>query len=135
MDLTNLFSRYPIIAVYLFGSYARGEQGPESDYDFGILLNPQVGPSEYADIKFSILKDLVRTLKAPVDAVIMNYQGVPLTLKFRIIRDGKIVYEKDGIIRSRFEKNILSLYLDRKYYYERHINEVIKNIAQGGLFD
>jgi len=135
MNLDNIFQHFPITAVYLFGSRGRDEEDTKSDYDFGILLNEGITPLEYVNIKFSLLKELIRYLKEPVDVIIINHRDVSLSLKFRIIKEGKVIYEKDGLIRSRFEENVLSLYLDRKYYYQRHITEVIKNIASGGLLD
>jgi len=135
MNLKNIFSRYPIITVYLFGSRGRTDENTESDYDFGILLNPEINPSKYSEIKFSLIRELLRHLKKPVDVIIMNQRNIPLSLKFRILKEGRIIYEDNELIRSRFEKNILSLYLDRRYYFQRHINEVLKNIATGGLLD
>lgn len=135
MNLKNIFSRYPIITVYLFGSRGRADENTESDYDFGVLLHPEINPSKYSEIKFSLIRELLRHLKKPVDVIIMNQRNIPLSLKFRILKEGRIIYEDNELIRSRFEKNILSLYLDRRYYFQRHINEVLKNIATGGLLD
>lgn len=135
MDFDNLFQQFPIAVVYLFGSRGREEEDTESDYDFGILLDERVPLLEIVNLKFSLVKELIRYLKKPADIIIMNQPDVPLSLKFRIIKEGRVIYEKDGLIRSRFEVNVISLYLDRKYYYHRHITEAIENIATGGLFD
>jgi len=40
---------------------------------------------------------------------------------------------KDDKERIRFEKNIISEYLDRKYYIDRYARIAIKRIAREGL--
>lgn len=40
--LREYFSRLPdIAAVYLFGSFAKGRQGPNSDFDVAVLFTPE----------------------------------------------------------------------------------------------
>ncbi|MGB9721806.1 MAG: type VII toxin-antitoxin system MntA family adenylyltransferase antitoxin [bacterium] len=133
--LHNIFGRYPVVCVYLFGSHAKNQQIDNSDYDFGIILQEGISDIEILNIRLALLKELLRYLKNPVDIVIMNSKGIPLSLKFRIIKEGQIIYCQDDLSRSRFETRILSLYLDHKYYYERHTNEVLENFARGELVD
>ncbi|MEO0190039.1 MAG: nucleotidyltransferase domain-containing protein [candidate division WOR-3 bacterium] len=132
-NLEEIFKRYPVVSAYLFGSRSRNQGDVDSDYDFGIVLQEKIHAPEMLNIRLNLLKELTRSLKKPVDIIIMNSKNIPLSLKFRIIKEGKIVYIKDDLARSRFETKILSLYLDRKYYYNRHIDVVLKNIAQRGL--
>ena len=134
-DLNNIFCKYSIDAVYLFGSRARDGEDAKSDYDFGILFNKQVPSSDFAILRFTLIKELIRHLKKSADVIIMNSSAVPLSLKFRIIKEGKIIYEQNSLARGRFETMVLSLYLDRQFYYQRHIAEAIENIAQEGLLD
>ncbi|WP_457637353.1 nucleotidyltransferase family protein [Oceanithermus sp.] len=43
---------FKVGALYLFGSCARGELGPDSDLDFVVEFEPGAGFDEYMDLKF-----------------------------------------------------------------------------------
>ena len=60
----RLAERYPIHSLALFGSYARGDQGPTSDVDLVVDVEPTVG------LEFVTLADeLEALLGVPVDLV------------------------------------------------------------------
>jgi predicted nucleotidyltransferase len=44
-----LFEKYPIKSLAIFGSYARNEQGPESDLDLMVEFHSRVG-SEFIEL-------------------------------------------------------------------------------------
>jgi len=43
---------FKVAALYLFGSAARGELGPDSDLDFVVEFESGAGFDEYMDLKF-----------------------------------------------------------------------------------
>jgi predicted nucleotidyltransferase len=53
----DLFARYPIRSIGIFGSFARGEAGPDSDVDILVEFSGPVG-FEVADLAFE-LEDLL----------------------------------------------------------------------------
>ena len=60
----HLVEHYPIHTLALFGSYARGDQGPTSDVDLVVDVEPSVG------LEFVTLADeLEALLGLPVDLV------------------------------------------------------------------
>ena len=60
----HLARRYPIHALALFGSYARGDQEPTSDVDLVVDVEPSVG------LEFVTLAEELETLLGlPVDLV------------------------------------------------------------------
>jgi len=132
-SIEKIFAESDVATVYLFGSRSRNENDSKSDYDFGILLAKNMSISGLTARKFKLIKQLIRYLKKPSDVIMLNSPSIPLSFKFRIIREGKIIFDNNSIYRSRFESHILSLYFDRRYYYQRHIAEVIENTAQKGL--
>lgn len=97
-----------VVAVYLFGSHARGDAGPLSDIDVGILLK--------AKPDLHMLLDLVGVMMNifgdSVDVSILN--EMPLPIQYRVIAHGKILYVRDDIQRARFEAKIIDEYLDYK---------------------
>lgn len=54
---TDELRGFKVAALYLFGSAARGELGPDSDLDFVVEFEPGAGFDEYMDLKF-LLEEL-----------------------------------------------------------------------------
>ena len=55
LALPELQKKYPITHLALFGSYARGEQTPESDIDIMVEFNKPVG-IEFINLSFDLEK-------------------------------------------------------------------------------
>jgi predicted nucleotidyltransferase len=93
-------SQPAVVAVYLFGSVARGAAGPASDVDVAVLFarNP---PALLAGPRFSLEGDLERALGRPVDLVVLN--DAPVDLRTRVLRDGRILIDRDRSARIAFE--------------------------------
>ena len=70
----------------LFGSAARGESGPESDLDVGVLFDP--GPDRAAALEVA----LARAASRRVDLV--RLETAPPLLRFEIARDGRVLLER-----------------------------------------
>ena len=79
-------------AVYLFGSLARGEGGPDSDVDVAVLYGRPVDAG-LAGLKLALAGDLETRLGRRVDLVVLDSQ--PPDLVHRVLRDGLIVVENN----------------------------------------
>jgi predicted nucleotidyltransferase len=130
MHYPNIFRNYPEIEIaYLFGSRARGNYSPISDYDFAVQLKNNVKPRNYIDIKLILIKELCRALKTDrVDVVILN--EAPLLLKHRIIKDKRLLFCRSQLKRIRLESQILINYLDFKEYEVAFSKGVFKRILE-----
>lgn len=118
--------------TYLFGSYAKDTAGPLSDLDIAVLLDECLDKQERFDLKLKLINGISAILKTDkLDVVVMN--EAPLLLNYNIIKGGRILDSKDEAERVRFETRILSRYLDRRYYDERHVKMGIKRIAKKGI--
>ena len=87
--------KYKLAAVYLFGSYARGDATPESDVDLLIDLTGSV----IRGLNFvSLCDELEESLELKIDIVTMESLQIPTTrrgqLHFRetLNRERKIIY-------------------------------------------
>ena len=79
-------SRYNVKRVYLFGSRARGDNGPDSDYDFFLVLDYDVvSLSELG----SFMYDLETALGQRVD---FAYDSMSENFKSSISEDMKLIY-------------------------------------------
>lgn len=96
--------------LYFFGSRARGDDGPLSDYDFAAFFNPRSRASLPRQ-QLKLMGDLMRILKSDkVDMVVLN-KTTNSILKSNVIRDGQLVFERSGF-RDSFETASLHEYFD-----------------------
>ena len=88
-QMKNLFLRYDIEKVILFGSRARGDNKKNSDFDFVIFAD---GMSELERAKFSLEVEDNDTL-FKVDILFFR-DDMDGKLKENIIREGQVIYER-----------------------------------------
>lgn len=112
--MSKIFKNYPAVKlVYLFGSQARDDAGPLSDYDFAVYADSR-DKKQLFDLKASLQQELSCHFKTDkVDAAILNLIEAP-ELKHSIIKEGKIIYEVEPF-RVIVEPRILNEYFD--FYY------------------
>ncbi|NHV98961.1 MAG: nucleotidyltransferase domain-containing protein [Thaumarchaeota archaeon] len=97
----KLASRYRLTAVILFGSHARGDWGPWSDYDLLIIGDFE---EKYVDRIGEIL-DLLSDIRIPVEphpytlqeALQMLGEGNPLIVD--AIEEGRVLYRSEDYDR------------------------------------
>ena len=98
-----------VVAVYLFGSVARGTDGPRSDLDVGVLY--RITPPSRLDAgPFDLEADLERHLHRQVQVIVLN--TAPPDLVHRVLRDGILVLDRDRSARIAFEVRARNDYFD-----------------------
>ncbi|HWP90624.1 MAG TPA: nucleotidyltransferase domain-containing protein [Thermodesulfobacteriota bacterium] len=117
--LNGIILRYPQIKlVYLFGSQARGEVGPLSDYDFAIYFDEKDRKKMF-DTKLELMGQLSRILGTDkVDIAILNLSEMP-EFRFNVIMEGQLIYEEEPF-RVIVEPKILNEYFDFKSILGRY---------------
>lgn len=81
--------------IYLFGSRARGEGGPDSDYDLMVVVPSSAQP---VHVRSRAIRPLLWDVPAPVDVLVWTREEfdrrVPVvtSLPATILREGKLVY-------------------------------------------
>jgi len=117
--LNNIFQSYTQIKlVYFFGSRAKKEEGPLSDYDFAVYLDER-DTRKMFDIKLELMDKISRLLKTDrIEVVIMNFVESP-EMKYNIIREGKLIFEREPF-RLIIEPKILNEYFDFHSLLLRH---------------
>jgi len=101
-----------IAAAYLFGSTARGTARSDSDLDIGVLYS--VAPPKTLAGMFDLEGDLEVALGKPVQVVVLNY--APVDLIIRVLRDGKLLVDRDRSRRIQFEVRSRNEFWDLEPY-------------------
>lgn len=109
--------REGIAAAWLFGSVARGTPRAGSDVDVGVLYSEDP-PRTLAGLGFGLQDDLEEALRLPVQVVVLN--RAPVDLIIRVLRDGKLLVERDRSKRVRFEVRSRNEYWDLEPYLRQY---------------
>ena len=115
--LASVAEREGIAAAYLFGSVARGTAGPGSDVDVGILYLEDP-PLTLEGMGFELEGELEKLLRLPVQVVVLNRAPVDLTI--RVLRDGKLLVDRDRPKRIDFEVKTRFEFLDLEPYLKMY---------------
>jgi predicted nucleotidyltransferase len=93
----------------LFGSQARRTARARSDVDVGLLLAHDP-PATLAGLRLDLQAQLERALHRNVDLVVLN--RAPPDLVHRVLRDGRLLVDRDRSARIRCEVNSRNAYFD-----------------------
>lgn len=112
----KLKARPEVLAVYLFGSHAKGYEYIGSDLDIGVML-------DRSEIKggenfYSLQDDLNSVVSDEIDVIdvdLVILQNAPITLQHSIIC-GRLLFSRDGLKRGEEESIIQNNYDDLKDY-------------------
>jgi predicted nucleotidyltransferase len=118
-SLTDYFraTSVALVCAYLFGSHARGEARPDSDIDIAVLL-PADAPATVTGPLSTLRGDLERLLRRPVDLIDLRKAAPDLV--HRVLRDGRLLVERDPGQRIAFEVRARNDYFDVLPYLLRY---------------
>jgi predicted nucleotidyltransferase len=109
--------RSDVLVAYLFGSRARGTAHDGSDVDVAVLVRGE--PAATLDgLGMDLLVELERKLGCRVDLVVLN--RAPWDLVHRVLRDGRVVLERDRSARIQFEVRARNQYFDTRPILQRY---------------
>lgn len=117
------FSADPnVVAVYLFGSHAKGRAKAGSDIDLALLLreNP-----EY-DYRLRVMSELADLLKAEVDVLVLRQCGI--LMQRQVLRYGIVLFERDRRTRIAFEILSRKMYFDFLPAHRRYVAKMEERI-------
>jgi hypothetical protein len=102
-----------VLGVILFGSYARKKSKPFSDIDVCIVLQPKK-----FDNLFMTNKRLEYLELVPDKYDIQIFQQLPIFIRTRILKDGKILLNKDYNLMFNIALNTIKGFdLFKKHYH------------------
>ncbi len=109
-----------VLAVYAFGSQARGVARPHSDLDLAVLLDRSVSLREELALRAEVVDALHRD---DIDLVVLNL--APPLLRYEVISAGSRLYCRSALEADHFEEKSLREYLDTA-----HLRRVQQDLAR-----
>lgn len=99
-----------VLAIYGFGSHARGEAGPGSDLDLAVLMDEDVDLMEELRLRGDLVE---RMRRDDIDLVILNHAS-PL-LRYEVISAGQRLFSRDDERVDAFEHRAAMHCFDTAY--------------------
>jgi uncharacterized protein len=93
----RLVDFYQPVRIYLFGSEARGDAGPDSDLDFCVVLPDDAPESLYRDrsihAAFWGLRAAVDVVRLPKSDFEARAAHIVASLPATVVREGRLLYD------------------------------------------
>ncbi len=126
--LTEYFSTQPhVVAIYVYGSQARGTANALSDIDIAVMLDLQKKDTDRLHLQF--IDKLMQIFQTDaVDVQILTPQTAPV-LALEMIK-GKPVYVKSTAQKANIEAQIMSRYQDFQPFLKLQITEMEKRLKE-----
>ncbi|MBD1849148.1 nucleotidyltransferase domain-containing protein [Cyanobacteria bacterium FACHB-502] len=130
-------SDYPELKLLvLFGSRARGEDDPLSDWDFAFLLPPE-GSADQTPHWFSgaeLLSRLSQLLHVSEDIIdLVNLNTCSDILAHFVARDGQVIYEKAPGEFVQFQQQALKTREELKAFRQMQREQVHRALERWGV--
>lgn len=106
-----------LIAIYLYGSSVRGKLRAESDIDIAILPSHKTTDEQrlilISQVEGAIAKLLKENgIQRDISIVNLRDKFLSLTLQYKIITSGFLLYERESTERLEFENYVKREYFD-----------------------
>ena len=108
--ISELFDKEEVVALVLFGSVARGQARSTSDIDLCIVTS--------RDLPQSVRWDLLSYGSQRIDVNL--FWDLPVTIRFRAIREGRVLFCKDALLFHRIKVDTVREYFNVAPLVRRH---------------
>ena len=120
--------RADIVAVYLYGSQAKGQARPDSDVDLAVLMCP--GARDYLRLEMALEAALNRQLNNDnLEVMVLNH--APLLMRFEILSTGRLLHSNDEPARTDWEVETLSDYWDWEPFVREYNRAFFQRLTEG----
>ena len=111
--ISKLKNNKKVVAIYIFGSYAKRNQKPLSDIDLAVILK-EIDPEIEAEIGSMYSRE--------IDLVL--FHRLPLHIKYEVFRHGKPLFINDENYLKNLQFKIMREYLETSWLYSRIKNRL-----------
>jgi hypothetical protein len=127
-SIERIAKKYRIILVYLFGSKARNTDSKISDIDIAVLLENNE-EDDLKDLILALIFEFSKLFKSDkIDLLLLNRAS--LAIQYRVISEGKILYQINSELRYNYEEKVVKLYLDFKKFEEEYYKAMHQRVLE-----
>lgn len=116
-----------VLAVYLYGSFAKGTPHKRSDLDIAVLFKNKVDLYKRLGQLYSEFPKLSLPVEPEVRELDLNQSPVYL----HNIISGKLIYNSNQIKRIRFEVEVANILRDTEYFRKLKYYYINKSLKEG----
>jgi predicted nucleotidyltransferase len=128
-----LRTRREVEAAYIFGSVVTGRARPDSDVDIAVLVSKRVMRQDPFRYRLELMGDLAGVLgRNDVDLILLN-QSPPL-LAHRVLKTGRLIFERSPSARVAFQVQTVNRYLDTVPMRNLYLAYLKKHAREGRIF-
>ena len=130
-ETINILKRLDIKLLYVFGSSVTKTQNDKSDIDIGVVFGENSNPNYHISFIY-LYKALTNEFRnkefrnKEIDIVFLN--NAPLTLKFNVVIEGKIVYKDSTESENNFKERVIKEYIDFKPLLDQNEELILERI-------
>jgi predicted nucleotidyltransferase len=110
-------------AVYVYGSFARGEDWPGSDLDIAVLLPPEQRIPDLLELMGAISKRVHR------DVDVVDLRRVGEVLRREVLESGRSLFESDPEKVLAWEASAMSRYA----HYREEVRDILDDFRRTGI--
>ncbi len=110
-------------AVYVYGSFARGEDWPDSDLDIAVLLPPEQRIPDLLELIGAISKQIHR------DVDVVDLRRVGDVLRREVLENGRTLFESDAERVLAWEASAMSRYA----HYREEVRDILADFRRTGI--
>ena len=107
-----------VLAVFLFGSLARGEAGPISDVDVCLVLAPGSDPDRAFERKL--------TYSGAFDVDLALFHELPLHVRSRVLREGRVLFVRDEDALYELAVRTARAFDDFRHIHRQYLDAVAR---------
>lgn len=125
IQLESLFKKEKsIVFAYVFGSVAQEQTNRESDVDIAVYFDDNRVDDLFQERLFLIGK--IQTILQKLTEVVVLNEVKSTFFKFVIIKEGKVIFERDHGTRVDFELRTMQEYYDYQPFIEEYNKAYLK---------